>query len=396
MSAVSSPAVTRSRQGGWPALSLVLFTVAFGTNIPVPLLLVYRDRLGLTTATLTAIFAVYAAGLTPALFLAGSSSDRLGRRPVVLPFVALSAVASGLFVVAVHSVALLYVARFLQGVVSGVVFSVLSAWLQDVSDHSRPQVAARRATVAMTLGFSLGPLTSGLLAQWGPAPTTLPYLAHIVAVTTGLVAVFSVPETVTEPRPGRLVQLRLPTGSAPAFWLVVAPTAFCVYAFPAMSVSSLPLLVDLGSKRLAVLGVIGAVTLGAGTLVQPAGQRLREWSAPVGAACGAAGFALSLVALAANAWPVLLAVGVLLGAGSGLCQLAGLTLIARLAPPQTRGALNSAFYAAAYAGFATPVVVALVDRRVGVALPFTVLAGAFTCLAAWLAAHLDRPVVASR
>src|SRR5450756_1319083 len=282
--------------------------------------------------------------------LAGSSSDRLGRRPVVLPFIALSAVASGLFVVAVHSVALLYVARFLQGVV----FSVLSAWLQDVSGHSRPQVAARRATLAMTLGFSLGPLTSGLLAQWGPAPTMLPYLAHIVAVTTGLVAVFSVPETVTEPRPGRLVQLRLPTGSAPAFWLVVAPTAFCVYAFPAMSVSSLPLLVDLGSKRLAVLGVIGAVTLGAGTLVQPAGQRLREWSAPVGAACGAAGFALSLVVLAANAWPVLLAVGVLLGAGSGLCQLAGLTLIARLAPPQTRGALNSAFYAAAYAGFATP------------------------------------------
>jgi hypothetical protein len=64
--AVSSPAVTRSRQGGWPALSLVLFTVAFGTNIPVPRLLVYRDRLGLTTATLTAIFAVYAAGLTGA------------------------------------------------------------------------------------------------------------------------------------------------------------------------------------------------------------------------------------------------------------------------------------------------------------------------------------------
>ena len=47
-----------------------VFVVAFGTNVPTPLLLVYRDELGLSSDALTGAFGVYAAGLVPALLLA--------------------------------------------------------------------------------------------------------------------------------------------------------------------------------------------------------------------------------------------------------------------------------------------------------------------------------------
>ncbi len=96
--------------------------MAFGTNVPTPLLLVYRDTLGLAPTTLTGIFGIYALGLLPALLLAGPASDRLGRRPVVVPFVLLSAAASVVFLLAARSVPLLFAGRFLQGAVSGVVF----------------------------------------------------------------------------------------------------------------------------------------------------------------------------------------------------------------------------------------------------------------------------------
>ncbi|MGH8922108.1 MAG: MFS transporter, partial [Actinomycetes bacterium] len=86
-----------------------VFVVAFGTNVPTPLLLVYRDHLGLSSNALTGAFGVYAAGLVPALLLAGPASDRFGRRRVVIPFVVLSALTSLLFLGAGQAELLLYV-----------------------------------------------------------------------------------------------------------------------------------------------------------------------------------------------------------------------------------------------------------------------------------------------
>ena len=132
-----------------------MFVVAFGTNVPTPLLLVYRDDLGLSSNALTGAFAVYAAGLVPALLLAGPASDRFGRRPVVLPFVVLSVVTSLLFLGAGSSVVLLFVCRFLQGAVSGVVFSVGTAWLGELIGE--PGRSARLTTAALGGGWALRP-----------------------------------------------------------------------------------------------------------------------------------------------------------------------------------------------------------------------------------------------
>src|SRR3954452_2094401 len=118
---------------GWKRGAFALFVVGAGTNAPTPLLLLSQQRLGFSTEVLTALFASYAAGLIPALFVAGPLSDRVGRRRVALPGIALSGVASLLFAVAGDSLLLLFAARFLQGVVSGAVFSVGSAWVAELS-----------------------------------------------------------------------------------------------------------------------------------------------------------------------------------------------------------------------------------------------------------------------
>ena len=118
---------------------LVLFAVAAGTNVPTPLLLIYKDSLHLSATTLTALFGVYAAGLVPSLPAAGG----------------LSGVASVLFIAASHSVGLLFLARFLPGVVSGAVFTVGSTWVAELSVGD--SLGARRSAMAQSAGFSLGP-----------------------------------------------------------------------------------------------------------------------------------------------------------------------------------------------------------------------------------------------
>jgi predicted MFS family arabinose efflux permease len=375
----SSPA----RQRG---LSLALFAVAFGTNVPTPLLLIYRDRLGMSATLLTVMFAVYAVGLVPALLLAGPASDRLGRRPLVMPFVLLSGVASVVLLFASGSLAALLIGRLLQGAVSGVVFSVGSAWLGELSDDVGK--ASRRAATALSLGFSLGPLTSGLLAQWAPAPTVVPYVLHLGLLALAAFAVPRVPETVVAtPGRGRLLNLGVPVAARPAFLSFVLPVALCVFTFPAVAVTILPLGVRaaMPGADLAVTGLVAGLSLGVGVLVQPLEARLGAVrAAPLAAGSGAAGVALGWLATGTGQPAVLLPAAVLLGAAYGLALASGLTATQWLAAPEARGALVATFYAITYLGFASPVVLSALSTGTEFGVALAGLALFALAIALWL------------
>jgi predicted MFS family arabinose efflux permease len=382
----------------WKRAVFVLFAVAAGTNVPTPLLLVYQERLDLSAEVLTALFGCYAAGLVPALLLAGPLSDRLGRRRVAIPGIVLSALASLAFAAAGDSLPLLFAARFVQGVVSGVVFSVGSAWVGELSLASGEGAGGRRAAFAMTAGFSLGPLTSGLLGQYAPAPTVLPYVIHTVLAAVGLAFAVRLPETVRLAPTSRSNRSTTSTdplirrGDGLLVLTVLAPVAVCVYAFPSTVISAVPLLVDLPYGGVAVTGVLAGVTLGAGTVVAGLQRRLGPWTAPVGAVLGAAGFGSAATFAATGAVPWLVLAAPLLGAGGGLSLAAGLTLTARLAAPARLGALTSLFLACAYVGFAAPFVMAVAARASSAMVPLLVAAG----LAGLLALRLLPVARASR
>ena len=372
------------------ALTFALFSVALGTNVPTPLLLVYRDTLQLSESDLTAIFGCYAVGLILALSVSGAASDRFGRRALVIPFGVVAGLVSLLFIPAAESLPLLYAGRLLQGAVSGVVFSVANAWLQELAGPEGQQSAATRGAVSTSLGFAIAPAMSGVLAQYGPAPTALPYLVHVGVLVLGLAALRSVPETVHERRPARLMHLGLPREARRPFRALLAPTAVGVFAFPAVAATLLPLLVVPDGVGVAYAGILGGLALGASAVAARVGRTAERGSAPLGMALGAVGFAVGVAAVALESEPVLLPSAVLLGAGGGLCLTAGLTLTARLAPAETRGAMNSAFYAFAYVGFGTPLLLAWLGETFGAVPALSAFAAVPAGLAVWLWAELRR------
>jgi len=383
--------VTRERSSLWWAPGVLLFAAAFGTNVPTPLLLIYRDRLHLSPMVMTAIFGVYAIGLAPSLLLAGPASDRFGRTRLLLPAIVLAGVASLLFLPGANSIPMLFVARFVQGLASGAAFSVGSAWLQDLIGNEHASVAARRASLALNLGFCLGPFSAGLLAQYAPLPLIVPYLVHVGLVALMLATGFTIARhgAWSVGRRGSagaslLPRTRLDAAARRVFRRTLIPTAICIYAFPSVAIAVLPLVLRHQGQVVLFTGVLAAVTLGAGALVQSMAHRLGQLRGPVGAGLGAAGYAFGVAAAMLQSAPLVFTAGALLGAGGGLCLNAGLILVQELSTPATRGACNGLFYTWAYVGFSAPLLVTsfvTIDR---LAVPLAVLTALTTATAAWL------------
>src|ERR1700733_2750987 len=152
----------KRRTRTWVPIAGVLAGAGWGSNQFTPMLLVYHARLGLSTATLEALFGAYAAGLVPGLLLTGWWSDSHGRRPVGIAAAVLSLLASVSLIAGAHALVLLFAGRLLAGLWSGAAFGAGSGRLRETSlppsGAAGPATVARRAAVAMTFGFALGPL----------------------------------------------------------------------------------------------------------------------------------------------------------------------------------------------------------------------------------------------
>jgi hypothetical protein len=365
-----------------------LFAVSFGTNVATPLFLIYETRLDLSRWTLTALFAIYPIGLAPALTYAGPMSDVLGRKRVMVPGMLLSGGASLVMLAGADNVALLFAGRFLLGAVSGIVFVVASAWMQELGSAD-PMWTARLVGILLYSGFGLGPFVGGVFGQWGPGPLATPYLIHVGLVVVGLAVVRSIPETVVA-APGRRIRpnLGIPAGSGPTYWKVMVPTALGVFGLPSLTFGLFPILLRPAMASVAVF-TTGLVFVIAMTAIVPAqlwvGRVGPHRAAPFGLILGTVGCGLGLVAFATDAWPILFPAAIAMGVASGIAMTSGLRLVEWITVPTDRGALTGAFYAAAYAGMTMPVVVSTVARPIGYTSVLAILTGLGVVGSLWLA-----------
>lgn len=357
---MTSPSPTPSRS--WASTALTMFVVAWGANMFAPLLQVYRAAL--SPVEVSALFGAYALGLIPALLFLAPVSDRWGRRPVVISALLLSAVGSGVLLLAGNSFAGLLIGRILVGIAAGATFGPGTAWVKELSDRGGAKEAGvTRAAAALSAGFAAGPLAAGIIAQWLPGPESTPYLMHLVLVALMLPFLWKAPETVSppEPRTGKTASDVAKALKSDVFLKVILPTAPWVFGAATTPFAVLPELVALGEFRVVASGTAAAVTLGTGVLVQPWARSLaaRTPALPYRAGLGAliTGMLLAAVTAYTHSPVLLIPTAITLGGAYGLLLVSGLKSVEALASSKDLATLTGIFYVLTYVGFAFPLII---------------------------------------
>jgi MFS family permease len=338
-------------------------TMAFSA-LPTPLYVLYQARDGFSTFMITVIFAAYAVGVVASLFLVGHLSDWAGRRRMVL-FAVLVNMLSGLVFLLWPATPGLIVARLVSGVSIGMLTATATAYLSELHALARPGAGRSRSEIVATAanlgGIGLGPLLSGLLAQYLGHALVLPYLVAEALMLGGAIALALAPETaaVPERRPAyRPQRVSVPAAQRPVF-LAAATVGGVAFALFGVFTSVAPSLLAglLHNDSHAVAGLMAFAVFGASAAAQIVFNRASR-RAQIG--LGLAALLTGLAMVTAAAWLpsfwLLLAGGIVAGAGAGAAFRGTVATVISITPAHMRGEGLAGLFLGSYIGLAIPVV----------------------------------------
>lgn len=330
-----------------------------GSNIPGPLLPVYRDRLSLSTFTVTALFAVYLVGLVATFTVVART--RLPRHStLVLPVaVAVSFLGDVALLLGNHSVAWLFVGRVLVGVSVGLGTGA-AATIVLATRGERGRAIAASGTL---LGSFLGLLVSAVVADTLPGQTTTIYFIHIGFLALALIALAVTHHPV---RAGIADLIRGPdhTPTDVPVDAVISPTAgsrrlgrrlrlagFTLgtagWAIGGVVVGLLPTVVtDMTGSGSIVVTSLGPIVLIGVAVLAP--MLISSLPAPASAAAIACGAILCFLGVWAASLPIILVCCVVWGAGQGFAYSKGLRIVTAGLSPVDQGRIASQYASIAY------------------------------------------------
>ncbi|UUE20890.1 MFS transporter [Microbacterium sp. J1-1] len=357
----SPGAVPRARLGFVLAIVAQILMMV-GASAPSPFYPVLAQDIGFPAVVISAVFAVYAVALLLTLLTAGSVSDHVGRRPVAIAGFLLLAGSMFLFWHA-DAVAVLFLARILQGVASGLLISALSATVLDFAPGGRAGVAALWNALSPGIGLALGALASGVMLDVS-GEALLDVFAPLSSVYLVLAALFLlVPETA--PRtPGVWASLSFRLSIPPAiradFWRG-APAVIAGWATGGLFLSLGANIVrgELGGEAHVWQGLGVVLLAGVGAVTAFVLRRISARSMVLfGTSALGVGTLLSLIALGVGSLPFYLVAAAVTGMGFGTAFSGVVASLAPRIPATQRADTFAVLYVLAYLAFGVPAVIA--------------------------------------
>jgi MFS family permease len=370
--------------GAWKAL-VGLLVLTMGTSTLTPLLPLYQRDFGLSTGTATLLFVTYTITVCPTMLIAGNLSDRLGRKRLLLPAMAVMTLASLVFALA-ESVPMLFAGRVLQGLAIGGFLGVGSAFVVDHARRDSKPLAAALAGVAFRLGFGLGPGMAGITAQYAANPRHFVFEIHIVLMIIGMIAIATASETLLRrPSPGPFrIRIGVPRGQALGFLTFVAPAAFMMSFVEGTVLSVVPIFVvqTLHVDNLAIVGLIGFLVLAVGGVAPFVARNLEpRRSVTIGVACSAVLSFLIVASSQLDAVGLVVFAAGAIGFINGFILYGGTVIAATIVPIQERGKLMSLVYTFAYAGTVPTVALGYLADAIGLTASLLIFSLAAATLA---------------
>ena len=338
-----------ARRGSFAAAAVVAGIALWASAAPTMVYPQYAAAWGLSTATTSALFAVYPLALVPTLVIFGNLSDSIGRRVTILVGLAALIAGSVAFGLA-EEVSWAFVGRALMGV--GVGFALSPATAAMVENARRPERAGSATTAATAGGIVVATLVGGALVQYAPDALHLSFWVLAAATTAAFAFSWFLPRHHRDPaqpswRPRwpmipAAARTRFAAGS---LGIAAAYSMGAIYlALGAQIARDL-----LGSDNTFVDGAmiaLSAVAIGAVAIA------VRALPAPTALMAGpilaTVGLGALIVAGAQQSVPLFVLSSLVGGAGYALLFSGGLGAVTQSAPPDHRAMVLSAAYVVGY------------------------------------------------
>lgn len=361
----------------------LLVVLTAGAYLPSPLLPAYQGAFGLTDLGTTLLFATFALVSAPALLVFGQASDALGPRPVLRASIAAAAVGSLCFLLA-DSAAWLTAGRVAQGAAMGAATTAAGVLIAR-NTLGGPGRAALLTGAAFLTGTAAGPFAAGVLAEYAPAPTAVPFASHLALLAIGWLRLRRPHRTLRSAPEGaglrhwRPVRPRIPRGIRAVF-ATAAMSGFLAWAAAGLFLAVLPsLLAGEGLGGPAATGTVLAAVLACSVAMQPIVRRAAARDAQLAGLAALGAGLLLLTAAGGASLTAVLAAALLAGAGHGLAYGGAAAAVDAVAPEHQRGAVTGALYVFFYLGSGLPAVAVgalALWLPLGTALAFGAAAGA--------------------
>lgn len=352
------------KRQGWAiaAVATMIGAAFLGSTLVTPLYTLYERAFGFSKITLSLIYAVYVVGNLLALLLFGRLSDQMGRKKIGALSMALAGGSVLLFLFA-FGTPWLYAGRVLGGFAVGIASGTGTAWLAELYGPERRVTATVIATASNMTGIAIGPLISGLLAQYAPDPLRLPFIVNgLIVVAAGLMILVWPPETV-EHRVGiGALDLRPRVGVPKEIrsrFVAPAVAAFAAFALVGFYFALIPSVLreTLHNANSAVSGAVVFETIAVTVAVIIATRGLQSSRAML---IGIAGLipaaALFIVAQLMSSMTLLLVASAFIGAVFGLAYRGGLQVVNDIAPSDRRAEVASSYFICCFSGNSIPVI----------------------------------------
>ncbi len=186
------------------SIILVVFIDLLGFSLILPLLPYYAETFQANQTVTGILIASYALMQLIGAPILGRLSDRFGRRPVLLVSV-FGTFLGFLLLGFANALWMLFASRILDGLTGGNL-SVAQAYISDVTDEKSRSKGLGMIGAAFGLGFIIGPVTGGLLSQWGYA---VPAFAAAAISFINLILIYAwLPESLTEEKRSQMTEKR--------------------------------------------------------------------------------------------------------------------------------------------------------------------------------------------